>query len=156
MGRSVVTVVPTDTGPKTRGAPGDSSRSAPVLDDYSDALLKLIPAEVIGVYLAMQSVISNSREEDMWANEVVFLFGLFATYFYLHVVSGVRSARQLWVSIGAFFAWALAMDPGGPNGLAIYEWHINGTYAGLFLIGYTFIAPKIPIKAVPHKEKRKP
>jgi hypothetical protein len=155
MGRSVVTVAPTDTGPKTRAAPGDASRSAPAVDDYSDALLKLIPAEVIGVYLAMQSVISNSAEPGIWANEVVFLFGLFSTYFYLHVVSGVKSARQLWVSIGAFFAWALAMDS-GPNGLEIYGWHINGTYAGLFLIGYTFIAPKIPIKAVPRKEKRKP
>ena len=155
MGRSVVTVAPIDTGPKTRAAPGDISRSAPVLDDYSDALLKLIPAEVIGVYLAMQSVISNSLNPGMWANEVIFLFGLFATYFYLYVVTGVRSTRQLWVSIGAFFAWALAMDS-GPNGLAIYDWYINGTYAGLFLIGYTFIAPKIPIKAVPGKEKRKP
>jgi hypothetical protein len=44
----------------------------------------------------------------------------------------------------------------GSGSLAIYGCHINGTYAGLFLIGYTFIAPKIPIKAVPGKEKRKP
>ena len=100
------------------------------------SLLKLIPAEVIGVYLAMQSILSNAQEISRFTPLVVFLFGVFATYFYLRFTLKVSNARQLLLSVGAFCVWAYSMS--SPEQLSWY----NGTYAGLLLVAYTFIAPK--------------
>ncbi len=52
MARSIVTAASVAAAPRTREAPGGSSRPTPVADEYSDALLKLIPVEVIGERLA--------------------------------------------------------------------------------------------------------
>jgi len=144
MARSIVTAASVAASPRTRAAPGSEPGPAPLADDYSDALLKLIPAEVIGVYLSMQTMISSSTDAAKYVHEVVFLFGLFATYFYLNVVAKVKNKRQLGISVGAFCVWALAMHS-GPGG-----W-LNGTYAGLILLAFTFIAPKIPLDAGPAK-----
>ena len=139
MGRSIVTTAP----PAARGGlpsgPDGEGRAAPAADSYSEALLKLIPAEVIGVYLAMQAILANAQ--DIWRHTplVVFLFGVFATWFYLRVTLKVRNVRQLLLSVGAFCIWAYSTS--SPEQLAWY----NGTYAGLLLVAYTFIAPKIPL-----------
>ncbi len=138
MGRSIITAVPAATV-ASRAGPGSEVQAAPVADGYSDALMKLIPAEVIGVYLAMQSILVNATPKPDWvAFLVVFMFGVFATYFYLRVSLKVTNKLQLWLSVGAFCVWAYSMVPLG------LSWH-NGTYAGLLLIGYTFIAPKITL-----------
>jgi len=52
VARSIVTAASVAAAPRTREAPGGSSRPTPVADEYSDALLKLIPVEVIGERLA--------------------------------------------------------------------------------------------------------
>lgn len=137
MGRSIITTAPAATV-AARGGPGSESGAAPAVDSYSDALIKLIPAEVIGVYLAMQSILANAREKSDWVFLIVFLFGVFATYFYLRVSLKVSNKLQLLLSVGAFCVWAYSMVP------EYYSWH-NGTYAGLLLIAYTFIAPKISL-----------
>lgn len=139
MGRSIVTSAPASTV-SARGGPGSDMPTAPAADSYGDALLKLIPAEVIGVYLAMQSIIANSRpEEDKnIAFTVVVLFGIFATFFYLRVTLHVTNKIQLLLSVGAFCVWAYSLVPES------HCWY-NGTYAGLLLLAYTFIAPKIPL-----------
>lgn len=140
MGRSIITIAPAAIV-ASRAGPGSDVQSAPAADSYGDALLKLIPAEVIGVYLAMQSILTNAKPEPNWvAFLVVFLFGVFATYFYLRVSLKVTNKLQLLLSVGAFCVWAYSMVP------ADYFWH-NGTYAGLLLLAYTFIAPKIPLNA---------
>ncbi len=146
MGRSIITSAPKATV-ASRSAPGREPQETSSVDSYSEALLKLIPAEVIGVYLAMQSILINSEPKSDWvAILVVFLFGIFATYFYLRVSLKVTNKLQLGLSVGAFCVWAYSMLPQNfnsmlPDGYIIY----NGTYAGLLLIAYTFIAPKIPL-----------
>jgi len=138
MGRSIINTAPAPTV-AARGGPGSDPQPAAAVDGYGDALLKLIPAEVIGVYLAMQSILTNAKPEPHWvAFLVVFMFGVFATYFYLRVSLKVSNKLQLLLSVGAFCVWAYSMVPQD------YFWH-NGTYAGLLLIGYTFIAPKISL-----------
>lgn len=135
MGRSIITNKPI-AGVASRAGPGEAPATQ-VADGYSDALMKLIPAEVISVYLAMQSILINATPKPDWiAFLVVFLFGIFATYFYLRVSLKVNNVLQLWLSVGAFCVWAYSMMPQN------FSWY-NGTYAGLLLIGYTFIAPKI-------------
>jgi len=138
MGRSIIKTVPAATV-ASRAGPGTEAQSAPDTDSYSDALMKLIPAEVIGVYLAMQSILNATPKPDWVAFLVVFLFGVFATYFYLRVSLKVTSKLQLGLSVGAFCVWAYSMLPQDSS------WY-DGTYAGLLLIGYTFIAPKIALE----------
>lgn len=138
MGRSIITTAPAATS-AARSAPGSDVQKTREVDSYSDALLKLIPVEVIGVYLAMQSILINATPKPNWiAFLVVFMFGVFATYFYLRVSLKVTNKLQLLLSVGAFCVWAYSILP---QNFIIY----NGTYAGLLLIAYTFIAPKISL-----------
>ena len=138
MGRSIITSVPA-ADVSARGGPRSETQTAPAIDDYSDVMMKLIPAEVIGVYLAMQSILINATPKPHWvAFLIVFMFGVFATYFYLRFSLKVTNKMQLGLSVGAFCVWAYSMVPQD------YILH-NGTYAGLLLIAYTFIAPKIPL-----------
>lgn len=137
MGRSIITRAP-EASVSARGGMGSEAGNQPAADGYSDALLKLIPAEVISVYLAMQSILTNATPKPHWvAFLLVFMFGIFATYFYLRVSLKVTNKMQLGLSAGAFCVWAYSMAPQ-------LSWY-NGTYAGLILIAYTFIAPKISL-----------
>jgi hypothetical protein len=140
MGRSIVTKVPAPAV-AARAGPGSEVQAATSSDSYGDALLKLIPAEVIGVYLAMQSILSNANSDTQRdiTYLVVFLFGVFATCFYLRVSLKVTNKIQLLLSVGAFCVWAYSMMP------KEYYWY-DGTHAGLLLLAYTFIAPKIPLE----------
>jgi hypothetical protein len=67
------------------------------------------------------------------------MFGILATYCYLRFSSKVTNKLQLGLSVGAFCVWAYSMVP--PD----FSWY-NGTYAGLLLIAYTFIAPQITLE----------
>ena len=138
MGRAIVTAVAPDANVRTRGGPGSDPQPAQAADTYNDMLLKLIPAEVIGVYLAMQAILDGAANPSEHTALVVFVFGVFATFFYLRVVLKVKNLVQLTISAGAFCVWAYSMSEGH------LSWY-DGTYAGLLLIGYTFIAPKIPL-----------
>jgi hypothetical protein len=73
---------------------------------------------------------------------LVFGFGAAATFFYLRVTLKVMDPRQLALSVTAFGVWAFTI--GEP--FSQYNWY-NGTYAGLLLIAYTFVAPQVPVGA---------
>lgn len=123
------------------GPDDDFTAAAPAADGYSDRLIKLIPTEVIGVYFSMVTLLKNSRDDvaDLvpW---LVFAFGALATLFYLRITLKVLGTRQLTLSVIAFCVWAFTI--GEP--FSQYAWY-NGTYAGLLLIAYTFVAPQIPV-----------
>lgn len=143
MGRSIITSAPKPQM-TARSGPGEqmpATQDNREVDNYSDALLKLIPAEVIGVYMAMQSILGNAQQQPNIeiVFVIVFLFGIFATYFYLRFTMKVTSYVQLTLSVGAFCVWAYSLMPEN------YSWY-NGMYAGLLLIAYTFIAPKIAMQ----------
>lgn len=140
MGRSIITSLP-EPQVATRSGPGSEPTAANVeIDKYGDALLKLIPAEVIGVYMAMQSILGSATDQANLeiAFIAVFLFGVFATFFYLRFTLKVKNIAHLLLSVGAFCVWAYTLVP------EHYAIH-NGMYAGLILLAYTFIAPKISL-----------
>ncbi len=139
MGRSIVTRTPPAQRVATRSAPDGMQRPEAGSDSYSDALLKLIPAEVIGVYLAMQAILANAQDISRFTPLVVFLFGVFATAFYLRYVLKVSNGMQILLSVGAFCVWAYSTS--SAEQLSFY----NGTYAGLLLVAYTFVAPRIQL-----------
>lgn len=142
MGRAIQTAVASTAKVSRRAGPDDEfTAAAPAVDGYSDRLIKLIPAEVIGVYFSMVTVLKNSKDDvaDLvpW---LVFAFGAMATLFYLRVTLKVLNTRQLALSVIAFCVWAFTIgDP-----FSQFAWY-NGTYSGLLLIAYTFVAPQIPM-----------
>ena len=143
MSRAIVDAAapaPASTG--TRGVPdSDFTFSQASKDEYADKLLKLIPAEVIGVYLAMTSILDGSSDTiHTIVPWLVFAFGIFATWFYLRVSLKVTQRRQLALTIAAFCIWVFTI--GGP--FETLDWY-RPTYAGLLLAAYTFMAPKVPI-----------
>lgn len=140
MPRAIIAAVPAGNGAATRGVPDGDFKAAPAADDYSDKLLKLIPGEVIGVYLSMQAILKNANNIAEIVPWLVFFFGALATYFSLRFTLKVTDRRQLVVTVGAFLVWALTI-----GSLPGQETWFNGTYAGLLLAAYTFIAPKIPM-----------
>jgi len=150
MSRSIVTKQAPSPDVRTRGVPDgdfkgndDASAGAGAVDNYGDRLLKLIPGEVVGVYLSMQAILSNAQDVNMevvpW---LVFAFGVFATWFYLRVPLKVINRRQIVITVGAFCVWAFTI--GAPFDKEHLAWW-SPTYAGLLLLAYTFIAPKIPL-----------
>ncbi|MFK8016977.1 MAG: hypothetical protein AB8G17_16235 [Gammaproteobacteria bacterium] len=150
MSRAIVTkpTIHAD-GASTRGVPdggnwslADDVAGPEEVDGYADKLIKLIPGEVVTVYLSMMTLLENSRDEVAaivpW---LVFGFGVLATWFYLRVTLKVSNRRQIGITVGAFFIWAFTLGAPFEN----LDWY-NGTYAGLLLAAYTFIAPKIPLE----------
>ncbi len=144
MPRSIQAAATVNSGVATRAGPGDDFKpAANAADGYSDRLIKLVPTEVIGVYFSMVTLLKHSK--DAVAEMVpwlVFGFGALATWFYLRVTLKVLDSRQLALSVAAFAVWAFTI--GEP--FSRYAWY-NGTYAGLLLIAYTFVAPQIPVGA---------
>jgi hypothetical protein len=142
MGRSIVTAAATVPKVATRGGPDqDFAPPARPVDGYADRLVKLIPTEVIGVYFSMVTLLRHSKDTVAEAVPwLVFGFGAMATLFYLRVTLKVLDPRQLSLSVVAFCVWAFTI--GEP--FSRYDWY-NGTYAGLLLIAYTFVAPQVPM-----------
>lgn len=144
MGRSIVAATPITPDVATRSGPGeDFAPPRTPVDGYSERLIKLVPTEVIGVYFSMITLLKSSSDQVAalvpW---LVFGFGAAATLFYLRVTLKVLDQRQLALSVIAFCVWAFTI--GEP--FSQYGWY-NGTYAGLLLIAYTFVAPQVPVGA---------
>lgn len=113
---------------------------APGGDDYKDKLLKLIPAEVVALYLTLDGVISSAAkgstlETALW---VAFGVGLAGTPLYLTRVAGVSNALQLAISTVSFVVWIFAL--GGPFALA--DWYTSWIAASVLAV-FTFSVPII-------------
>ncbi|MBE3097012.1 MAG: hypothetical protein IMZ44_07760 [Planctomycetes bacterium] len=90
-------------------------------DDYRDRLLKYIPAEIIALYMTLQSVMLAAdvkRDSPYWW----LVFGICAviTPFYLWRVLGITKIIQVMLTTFSFVVWVVAL--GGPfTQLACYS-----------------------------------
>jgi hypothetical protein len=147
MGRAIVASKPApligDTA--SRGVPDGDTAADTSGDGYGDRLLKLIPGEVISLYLSMVAIVRNSVDaaDDPWAPWVILAIGACATWIYLRFTLKVTNKVQLTLSVCAFLVWAvtIAGQLFADNGFA---W-VGGTYSGIALAAFTFLAPIIPI-----------
>lgn len=120
MNRTVVTKA--DVQAAKALAPGARAADGPgplVPDPYLTRLLKYIPTEVVGAYLAIGAILRSAGPAFPLPHASTWLFGVFlvATPLYLFRVAHVTRPRQLVISTLAFAAWALAM-PGPFENLA--------------------------------------
>lgn len=131
MAREVVTKKDFTDGLDRPAKPGTAQTTK---DDFTDRLLKYIPAEVVGVFLAVDSLlksdlISIPKETVNW---VVFLFLLIMTPIYLFRVLRVKKYPQLVISTLSFAVWVFTL--GGP--FTLFSWY-NPIYGAILLPLYT-------------------
>lgn len=147
MNRNIITLREIDRATTTRArgaAAAGRDAATPAAppsaepDAYKDRLLKLIPAEVVAVYLALQGILATADGTSrasilLWVISAILLV---STPSYLWRISGVRKRSQLALSTAAFVVWVFAL--GGPfETLSWYE----PLYGALLLPLFTFLVP---------------
>src|SRR5262245_14985529 len=86
-----------------------------VPDAYADKVMKLIPAEVVSLYVTLDAIIHGQQVSAnlgtilMWT---VFAAGLLGTPFHLVKIARVTKRSQIVTSTIAYVVWVLAL--GGP------------------------------------------
>lgn len=112
---------------------------------YPDKIVKLIPTEIVGAYMALAGVIGigapGATDPDSLSKiliQIVFFALLILTPFYLWKASGVTNVVQLIVTTLAFIIWIYTL--GGPFQVwGIYEPRI----AALLLTFWSLAIPVI-------------
>ena len=111
------------------------------LDGYFDRVIKYIPADVVGAWIAVTGIIKSVAATDEHAPRVLwtaFAIGVIATGLWTWRQTSAppqpTAVTQIIVAIGAFVIWVIAL--GGPFAtLAGYQDY----YGSLLLIGYTLL-----------------
>lgn len=111
-------------------------------DPYQDRLLKLIPAEVVSVYLAVSVLLpgpTTSMQDDAHAGLRIGAFViLLVANFFIKRKGGVTDSTQLIITSLAFIIWVISL--GGP-----VKFHIGteeSTLVGAVLTPlFTLLAP---------------
>jgi hypothetical protein len=107
-------------------------------DDYKSRLLKYIPAEVVAVYLTLDSIVRSavnraSLQGWLW---LIFAFGLMVTPLFLWRIAKVRRANQLIISTISFAVWVFALG----GAFAAYSWY-QSFEGAIALVMCTFLIP---------------
>lgn len=118
--------------------------SAATPDNYASQIVKLIPVEIVGVYLGISNLIDGQKITDpstiQW---IVFFTILIITPFYLKNVAGVFDKRQIIIATFSFIIWALSL--GGPFESFFKDRLSEGLtvkfLGGIILMIYTLIVP---------------
>jgi hypothetical protein len=146
------TAPPAATG-TAEGAPKQPAKG----DNYLSTLLKLIPAEIVTVYLATKDTAADHHGLTTWFVLCLVTRIIFRTYSNLPDKPGAAMKDVQWRAVGvsaiAFFLWAFATaEQGKPPiaGLNLEPW-LAGAAAGLFGL----LAPAL-VAADPQTEAGKP
>ena len=127
----------------SRGAQAAVAGAPPVeFDTYFDKVVKYIPADIVGAWVAVTSLVSSAsgidRQTVLW---VAFGIGLILTAWWTLKQTALPgrppSVTQAIISTGAFAVWVFAL--GGP-----FQ-HVPGqqVYGSLLLILYTLVVALI-------------
>ncbi len=106
-------------------------------NSFIKALLKLIPSEIIAVFLFLQGVLPDQLIPHL----VIGLLLIFMTPLYLYTAMGVRSAGQLVISTLSMIVWIYALGQGPVKYLEapLYE----AWYGSVALAIWTLIPPML-------------
>lgn len=149
MGRNII-VTRKNGGQRTENMPLQYPDSAEEPDKYTAQIVKLIPVEIVGVYIGLQNQFSGSLDLSHTIMQVViFVLILLITPFYLKTVGGITNSTQRLVSILSFVIWGIAL--GGPFEYILAElgspFSAKMIGGGLIML-YTLIVPMIYKKAI--------
>jgi len=104
-------------------------------DNYYSRLIKLIPAEVIAFYLALDGIVSTMPQKEtlLW---VAFGLALIGGWFYLGRLANVTRIPQRLLTLFALVIWVYVF--GGP--FTTLSWY-DVNYGKFVLVVFTFFVP---------------
>ena len=123
---------------------GGSGRARPKrADAYVDRLLKLIPAEIVAVWVTMRGTLAAAGDAPIWLQWVAFLVLLALTPIYLRRTAGITKPAQVWISTGALAVWVFSL--GGAPFDTLAAPYFLPIYGAILLPLYTFAAPLMSV-----------
>lgn len=122
--------------PTTAAAPSGQPQ-AMTADDYAARLVKYIPADVVALYLTVQTIIAASTAAPPWLLWAVFAAVLVLTPLYLWRVAKITKSLQIALSVLAFVVWVFALPD---NPFSTLGWY-NALYPAIALPFVTFLIP---------------
>jgi hypothetical protein len=114
------------------------SGTAGTTDEYVDRIIKLIPGEVVALYITLAGILAASSQNSGILFWLIFVICLAGTPLYLKKISKVNNHVQIAVSTVAFIVWVFAL--GGP--FATMAWY-QPIYGALLLPIFTFFIPMV-------------
>ena len=85
-------------------------------DTYRERLIKHIPTETLGTFMAASGLVMTMDKPSMWLLWVVFIICLGLTPLWLIYGMGVKNLVQNILAVVSFVVWVMTMA-GGPFGL---------------------------------------
>lgn len=128
-----------ETQPKMKTGERLEPKSEKV-DDYPIRIIKLIPAEVLTLYIALTGIIVVGRDSVNYEvlYWIIFIICLVGTPLYLKEITNVNDNLQIGISTLSFIVWVFAI--GGPFTTLTYY---QPVYGALLLPIFTFFIPMI-------------
>ena len=122
-----------------KSKPGARLNSPENSDDYKDRLIKMIPADVVAVYLACNTAVGQFKGDYSWY-WYVFAIILFFTPFYLIRVLEVKDLVQIILMCVSFILWTMTID--NPF-VKLFNGDINKLklFSTIAVALYTFVMP---------------
>jgi len=117
------------------------------VDNYLDKITKLIPSEILGVWITIKTMVEGN--DSIPENSIllgIFMFCLFLTFAYIRLLPAELekkpTVKQGIISVGAFMVWAIAI--GGKPFISISWYH--PIYGSILMVLYTVVIPLIPLE----------
>ena len=142
MNRTIVSLQDTEVSAADFQGGGTSvKRPRPRPDAYADRLLKLIPAEIVAVWVAMRGTFAAAQSAPVWLQWAAFVILVALIPIYLSRIAGVSKRVQIGVTTGAFVVWAFSL--GGAPFSTLPAQYVLPIYGAILLPLYTFAAPLV-------------
>jgi hypothetical protein len=125
---------------------------------FSDKLVKFIPTEMIGSFIALKSVLDTTlfnNSDISIKNEmntiliICFFILLILTPFYLWIISGVRHKTQLFVATVSFAIWVYSMH-------GFDAWYVYKPYLVSVIVILWSLIPPLFVSATDKKKTEIP
>ncbi len=111
-------------------------------DNYLTKLLKLIPAEIVTLYITLSAILESSKETTKTLELTVFAIVFILTPLYIYIITKEENRKppykQIIISTISFVVWVFAL--GGP--FLYFKWY-KRIYGALLLPIYTFLIPLV-------------
>jgi hypothetical protein len=126
-------------GPAIASAGKSQTESPRQADAYVDKLLKLIPSEVVALWVTLRSTLTAADTAPGWLQWVAFLALLCLTPIYMKRIAGVSKTSQVCITTGGFVVWVFSL--GGVPFATLPSPYFLPIYGALLLPLYTFAMP---------------